>query len=201
MRASCSGVILDQSTRLEVAVNVNPKPSNRIGYHRSQSPYTSSPSLKLKRLRLEPGQEQSCCHRVCCRFCPRKNSTFRRSGIAPCTGPENWQGKRCPHRIAPGEAENVAPAVRGKLRAPAAWRGEPQHGDLAERLETADRAQLPIPVVITKMITKPSGLAFCTQNSGLMAERAGFEPARGVNPYAISSRAHSSTLAPLRNKS
>ena len=32
-----------------------------------------------------------------------------------------------------------------------------------------------------------------------MAERAGFEPARGVNPYAISSRAHSSTLAPLRS--
>ena len=31
-----------------------------------------------------------------------------------------------------------------------------------------------------------------------LAERAGFEPARGVNPYAISSRAHSSTLAPLR---
>ena len=33
-----------------------------------------------------------------------------------------------------------------------------------------------------------------------LAERAGFEPARGVNPYAISSRAHSSTLAPLRKK-
>ena len=33
-----------------------------------------------------------------------------------------------------------------------------------------------------------------------VAERAGFEPARGVNPYAISSRAHSSTLAPLRTK-
>ena len=41
---------------------------------------------------------------------------------------------------------------------------------------------------------------FLLINAGMeqMAERAGFEPARGVNPYAISSRAHSSTLAPLR---
>ena len=31
-----------------------------------------------------------------------------------------------------------------------------------------------------------------------VAERAGFEPARNLRPYAISSRAHSSTLAPLR---
>ena len=51
MRDVCSGVILDQSTRLEVAVNGKPKPSDRIAYHRSQSPYTSPPSLKLRRLR------------------------------------------------------------------------------------------------------------------------------------------------------
>ncbi len=31
-----------------------------------------------------------------------------------------------------------------------------------------------------------------------MAERAGFEPARSLRPYAISSRARSSTPAPLR---
>ena len=31
-----------------------------------------------------------------------------------------------------------------------------------------------------------------------VAERAGFEPARGLRPYAISSRARSSTPAPLR---
>ena len=45
-----------------------------------------------------------------------------------------------------------------------------------------------------------SSTIFATVSAGIrkMAERAGFEPARGVNPYAISSRAHSSTLAPLR---
>ena len=31
-----------------------------------------------------------------------------------------------------------------------------------------------------------------------MAERAGFEPARNLRPYAISSRARSSTPAPLQ---
>ncbi len=31
-----------------------------------------------------------------------------------------------------------------------------------------------------------------------VAERAGFEPARSLRPYAISSRARSSTPAPLR---
>ena len=31
-----------------------------------------------------------------------------------------------------------------------------------------------------------------------MAERAGFEPARGLRPYTISSRARSATPAPLR---
>ena len=54
------------------------------------------------------------------------------------------------------------------------------------------------PIVVIKMVTATQKGVNDTENKNKMAERAGFEPARGVNPYAISSRAHSSTLAPLR---
>ena len=37
------------------------------------------------------------------------------------------------------------------------------------------------------------------ENSGLFAETAGFEPARGVNPYLLSREAHSTGLCDVSN--